>query len=51
MRIGTLVQNTHNSKFGIIVGLDDIRYSSLVKVASDLGIGWVHTRYLEVVCE
>ena len=50
MRIGTLVQNTHNSKFGIVVGLDN-RHSSLVKVVSDLGIGWVHVRYLEVICE
>jgi len=51
MRIGTLVQNTHNSKFGIIVGLHGIHHHSLVKVASDLGIGWVHTKYLEVICE
>ena len=50
MKIGTLIQNTHNSKFGIVVGLDN-RHSNLVKVVSDLGIGWVHTRYLEVICE
>ena len=50
MRVGTLVQNTHNLKFGIVVDLDN-RHSNLIKVASDLGIGWVHVRYLEVVCE
>ena len=46
MKIGTLVQNTYNAKFGIIVGLDN-RHRNLVEVASDLGIGWVR-RYLEV---
>ena len=50
MRVGTLVQNTHNLKFGIVVGLDS-RPSNLIKVASDLGIGRVHVRYLEVICE
>ena len=50
MKIGTLIQNTHNSKFGIVVGFADC-HSNLVKVVSDLGIGWVHTKYLEVICE
>ena len=50
MKIGTLVLNTYNAKFGIIVGLDN-RHRNLVEVASDLGIGWVHVRYLEVICE
>ena len=50
MRVGTLVQNTHNLKFGIVVGLDN-RHSNLIQVASDLGTGWVHVRYLEVICE
>ena len=50
MRIGTLIRNTHNFKFGIVVGLDN-RHSNLIQIASDLGIGWVHIRYLEVICE
>ena len=50
MRIGTLVQNTHNLKLGIVVGLDN-RHSNLIQVASDLGIRWIHVRYLEVICE
>ena len=37
-------------QFGIVVGLDN-RHSNLIQVASDLGIGWVHLRYLEVICE
>ena len=50
MRVGTLVQNTHNLKLGIVVGLDN-RHRNLIQVASDLGIRWIHIRYLEVICE
>ena len=50
MKIGTLIQNTHNLKLGIVVGFDGYR-NYLAQVLSEDGTGWIHIRYLEVICE